>query len=189
VSFPITPQGIAERMNSEGNHIGRFAVNLFLEEAEKTQRIRRSGDSWEYTLEARILDMFQAFPQETFDMKFIFDKIGVGTIHEKEVLRILDNFQKAKVISYINGRWTCNVNMVQKTNDALSTKVRKYIMSILDKNKKTDVERLKSYVEGALAKGNIYSSGSERRNAIKIELEKMKNEGIIDMSEFIISKN
>lgn len=189
VSFPITPQGIVERMNSNGNSIGRFAVNLFLEEAEKTQRIRRSGDSWEYTTEARILDMFQSFPQETFDIKTIFEKISIGTIHEKEVLRILDDFKKAKVVSTINGRWTCNVNMVQKTNNALGIKIRRYIMSILDKNKKTDVERLKSYVEGALAKGNIYGSSSERRNAIRAELEKMKNEGIIDMSEFIVSKN
>ena len=124
VSHPTTTRGISEKMREKGFDIGNFTVNLLLNEIEKSSRIKKSDESWEYTIEGRLLDLFMSYPDEMFDLDKIFEKIVIGTIYKKDVLRRLQDLTNANVISLINDKWTLKKNIEEKTKSITEKKVQ-----------------------------------------------------------------
>ena len=124
VSHPTTTQGISENIKEKGYDIGNFTVNLLLNEIEKSSRIRKSDESWEYTIEGRLLDLFMSYPDEMFDLDKIFEKIVIGYNSKKVVLRRLQDMENANVISQIKDKWTLKKNIEEKTESVTEKKVQ-----------------------------------------------------------------
>jgi hypothetical protein len=188
VSYPMTTQGISERTQKSDDVIGNFVVKLLLEETEKTGKIQRSGDSWQYTLEGRLRDLFRLHPDNTFDMNLIFSKISVGTMHEQKVISVLQKLRKEKVVSTVNGRWTSNTNMNGKVTMIANQKIREYVLKILEKKNMVDENRVRGLVEGALSKGTLFKNGMERKTVIAQEIANMINDGTITLQDGMFSK-
>ncbi len=125
VSHPTTSQGISENIKKKGHNIGNFAVNLLLNEIEKSSRIKKNDGSWEYTIEGRLLDLFMSYPDEIFDLDRIFEKIMIGTIHKKDVLRRLQDMVNANVVYPIKDKWTLRKNIEEKTERITEKKVQR----------------------------------------------------------------
>ncbi len=129
VNHPLTPQAISEKITEKGYEMGSFTVNLLLNEIEKTSRVRKSGDSWEYTIQGRLLDLFMSHPDEMFDLDDLFKKISLGKIHEGKlitprVLRYLRDFQNAHVILQIKDKWTLMKNIDEKIESVTERKIQ-----------------------------------------------------------------
>jgi len=189
VSHPLTARGIIERIASGGHLHGKFVTELFLEESGRSGRIRRSGDSWEYTLVARIYDLFLTRPDDTFAVEDILSSIGTGTVLRGDAERILADLEKEKLITRIGGKWTKNVNVGMKTAQIHEGYLRELITDMLKKNGKMDLSRMISLLDGILARHGGYGNGVNRRNIIGKCIDMMKSENRIGVSEGFVFRD
>lgn len=129
VNHPLTTQAISEKTTEKGYEIGSFTVNLLLNEIEKTSRVRKIDDSWEYTVQGRLLDLFMSHPNDMFDLDDLFKKTSLGKIHEGKlltprVLKYLQDFQNTNVISKIKDKWTLMKNIDEKMESVRERKTQ-----------------------------------------------------------------
>lgn len=187
VSYPITGREIAERVSTESERVSRFAAQLMLEEEERTGRVRLDGGSWEYTLVGRIYDLFEISPQESFTLDGVIEGIGVGTIMREDVVRILTDFEKKRVIAKIGDGWTSNVSVDEKRGKRRNAIVRRTVLGLI-RDRPVSMERVSSYSDGILSRTDSFRNGIERRNAIKEQIDMLVDEGVISISDGMVSR-
>lgn len=186
-SYPITDVGISERISTESERVSRFAAQIMLEEEERTGRVKLDGESWEYTLVGRIYDLFESSPQESFTLDEVIENIGVGTIMSEDAVRILTDFEKEKVIAKIGDGWTSNVSVDEKRRKRRNAIVRRTVLGLI-RDRPVSVERVSSYSDGILSRTDSFRNGIERRNAIKEQIDMLVGEGVISISNGMVSR-
>ena len=209
VSHPVTTQWISEMTKNDDEMIGNFVVSMLLEETEITKRIKRSGDSWEYTIRGRLYDLFQTHPEDMFDMDLIFKMIKIGTMHKDKVTNILHDFENTKTILATYDGWTFNTNMDKKIRSIANQKIEKSILMILEEKTVTQnrvkdrylaassqqsvgidivVDRIKEIFSNSVLLELIDKNGLEVKQVIKDVITMMIDNGTIIQSDGMLSK-
>ena len=185
---PLTLEKISEIMKEQNKKIMVFVIDLLLREIEKTGKVKKITDSWEYTTEGRLEYMFQTYRNDTFDIDIIFEKINIGTKHTDEVEHILNDFSIKKFITKLDGKWTLAENIQEKKQRYVILKIRNYVLALLNKMRNVDKDIAIRRIEGMIIKTNCFSNGIERRRAIELEIKNMINEEIIKSNDNMLSK-
>lgn len=209
VSHPVTTQWISEMTKNDDEMIGNFVVSMLLEETEITKRIKRSGDSWEYTIRGRLYDLFQTHPEDMFDMDLIFKMIKIGTMHKDKVTNILHDFENTKTIFATYDGWTFNTNMDKKIRSIINPKIEKSILLILEEKTVTQnrvkdrylaassqqsvdvdivVDRIKEIFSNSVLLELIDKNELEVKQVIEDVITMMIDNGTIIQSDGMLSK-
>lgn len=187
VSHPLTDMAIAEKISAGGHHVGCFITHIIMEEEMKAGRVKASGESWEYPLAERIRHLFATNASSLFSEDEIIEKIGVGTIMSNEICKILQDFLERSIVTKIGDKWTSNVDVEKKHEELEHKRIRETILALIDK-RPVSLERVYGRTDGLLARRNISKNWTERRNAIKKQIDKLAFDGAIEISGQMVSK-
>ena len=135
VSFPPTAVWIADNLRSKnGISASAFTVKQLLLEMAKDPDgpVRPDGDSWEYTVLARVQDMFEREKEKTLSEDEVRMKICIGAARKSEVGSAIESLERTGVVLQIgDGLFTHNSDVESKKRAQRDEKLEKIIMNVL----------------------------------------------------------
>lgn len=188
VSHPMTDRGIYAKISGESEGAGRFVIQLVLSEESGTGKVRRDGDSWEYPLDERVRDLFEANASDSFAVDDVVKKTSMGTIRRTEIMKILSDLEKSGFIAGLGKKWTRNVSMGEKRARKREEFVRHTVLGMIKKGP-VSLEKVSRYSDGILARAGGFRNGYERRRAISEQINRLAEEGLITVSGGMVSGN
>ena len=129
VSHSSTAAGIAESVGASA-----CTTNLLLSEMSKAQDspVRRDGGSWEYTVEARVRDLFECERQKIMSEDEVTAMIGVGTVRREEVRGALESLARAGAVARIQeGMFSHSSDLDSKRGEQMDVVAKKAAMDAL----------------------------------------------------------
>lgn len=176
VSHSSTAAGIAESAGASA-----FTTELLLSEMSTVpdSPVRRDGGSWEYTVEARVLDLFEREKRKIMSEDDVTDRIGVGTVRREEVRGALESLVRAGAVARIQeGMFSHSSDLESKRGEQMDRVAKKAAVDALASQDGMDDGQMIDALVKILGEAGMQGE-MDRLECARRTLNRMEDEGLI----------
>jgi len=131
-NFPFTTMKVIEEMQKNRIQISFFVADRTLKELAAVGKLLRSGESWEYSLQERVIDFLKYNPSAAFSSNDIISINSIPLADRERVQKILNESKDRGMISMIGGdTWTFSVNVQEKIKSRVTSGIQATVSAIL----------------------------------------------------------
>ena len=183
VSFPPTAAWIEDNMQAKNETpASAFTIKMLLSEMSKDGDgpVRPDGESWEYTVLARVRDLFEREKEKTMSSDMVAMKISMGAARKPEIVLAIKSLERANTVVQIKeGVFTHNSNVESKKDAQRDKELEKAIMDALSTQGEVDDDSMMNILVKFLGDAGMAGDAMDKVERARGVLNRMEEDGRI----------
>lgn len=191
VQHPLATSKIAELVRAGGGQASAFAIGLMLSYLSNGDQgtVRRDGDTWEYTIAARVHDLFDMDREGTLSVDDVAARIRVGAVRKGEVFKAVEALENNGIIGQIGNGFTHNSGIESKKEALARADTKRLIIGMFTDRNAIDDDDIIDFVTRALDAAGDTRDSLGKTTYVREILNEMEGEGTIWLNGRTVVRN
>lgn len=181
VPHPLAVSKIAEMVRARGGEASVLTIDLLLSDLSNDGQgpVKRDGDTWVYTIVARVHDLFDKERDVTLSVDEVVARIKVGAVRKGEVSEALEALMNNGTLRQMGGRFTHSSKIESKKEALARADTRNMITGMFSGRNAVDDDEIIDFVTRALGTAGDTRDPLDRVAYVREILNEMEREGAI----------